>query len=122
MRFLYDFSSASLFTFLGGVLAALVGNCLTTASLTKKEGLAIDRGEIFAIAGCLFVSMVGCIWISCLQENARRDWELKGANQLAWRTEFLSKPGRKFRLTFALLLFVGGLLGAAAFLLPVLTQ
>src|ERR1035437_9681465 len=28
MRFIYDFSSANFFTFFGGVMAALAGNCL----------------------------------------------------------------------------------------------
>jgi hypothetical protein len=115
MRFIYDFSSANFFTFFGGVMAALAGNCLTTAALTAKEGLAREKGDICAIAGCLFVSMLGCILISCVQENARRDWEMQGAQQQAWRTEFLSKPPRKYWLISAFLMFVAGLLGATAF-------
>jgi hypothetical protein len=112
MRFLYDFSSASLFTFLGGILAALAGNFLTTARLTTTESLSMDVGNIYAIAGCLFVSMAGCILISCVQENARRDWEMNSAQQLVLRSEFLRKPPRKYLLILGFLLFVVGLLGA----------
>lgn len=107
-RFLFNFTSAYIYTFIAGILVSLAANLFTTAFLSKD--LTIDIHRVYGIALSLFISSVGSFGVSVLLEIARSKWEMGGFQ----RDPLVIRDYIDKRMGYVLFCFIIFLIGLAA--------
>ncbi len=102
-RFLFNFYTAYIYTFLAGILVSLAANLLTSV-LTENTSVSVYKacGMI-----SLFISSIGAFCISVLLEVARDEWQSDGSpkDPVVIRQSYIEGTKRK-RITLLWFLFV----------------
>lgn len=107
-RFLFNFTSAYIYTFIAGILISLATNLFAAALLS--ESLSIKIYRVYGMALSLFISSVVAFLISVLLENARSKWEQGGFQRdpLVIR-DYIEK--RMEWLLVCFIIFIAGFIG-----------